>query len=843
MSALANDLETGFQILWYKIESVLGRGGFGITYLAEDTNLHQRVAIKEYLPHDFAARSGDSTVQPASEDQSDMYSWGLERFMSEAQTLAKFKHPNIVRVLSVFKHNNTGYMVMEYEVGRDLNVIFKEKKKLTQKELENIYYPVMDGLAAVHKEGFIHRDIKPANIYIREDGSPVLLDFGAARQAVGGKTKTLTSMLSVGYAPFEQYNDGSGKQGPWTDIYALSACLYQGITGTKPSESTLRGMALLHDEADPYEPLSQRKLEGYSHDFLRAIDQGLMLQIHDRPQSLEEFMGMLKGEIKLEDLPPRNKKESPAAMEETVIRPVKPTVPGHEVTATENMEVTSTEQDDIPTKKAQTDHHPKAPEPAQISRLWGHSSKILVGLVAVILLIITVVALIPGEKSPEQIRQAEIQNLLKQAHDYYENGNFVGKDQDNAVALYRQVLSLQADNKSALDNLQKVTGVYLSRARQAIESKDYRAANKELKIAASISPTSAEVKGLQSKLTQLVKSKQKFNQLKTLLGKASSAKNNGLIYTPEKNSALDFYQQVLRINPGNTNALLGLSEVSDRILSDARVALKDNNLVQAKRLVDLAESINLEKPAIQNLKKQLAASTALSELIARADKAFERKQYTKPAGGSALELYDQVLALSPGNAHALSRKQEMANFYADKAGDQIRAGRLNNAQTNINTLDTYFPDFSGTDRLTREVSEKRKLLARKKVDPLKAIRPLIPPGINQKQNDDLVVQDIVEVFMRHFENRDLNNLKKVTSLNKQQESLYASLFKLYKSISLQLVPQSFTVNKNKGLASVKFVMSDLVNIKGHTVQTSAGWTKLNLSISKKSGYWLKAQIK
>jgi serine/threonine protein kinase len=303
VNAVTRDLCSGFKILWYQIESVLGRGGFGITYLARDENLGQLVAIKEYLPFAFAARSGDSTVQPTSVEKQGIFSLGLERFMSEAQMLAKFKHPNIVRVLSVFKHNNTGYMVMEYERGETLSGVYKRKKKLKQHELEDIFYPIIDGLSYVHKAGFIHRDIKPSNIYIRSDGSPVLIDFGAARQAIDSITKPLTSMFSVGYTPFEQYHHSSDKQGAWTDVYALCATMYQGITGEKPQESTIRGMALLHHEPDPYKPLSRLGIKSYTPAFLQTIDRALMLRIYDRPQTLDDFLGMLKGDIGLSGLP------------------------------------------------------------------------------------------------------------------------------------------------------------------------------------------------------------------------------------------------------------------------------------------------------------------------------------------------------------------------------------------------------------------------------------------------------------------------------------------------------------------------------------------------------------
>ena len=166
---------------------ILGQGGFGITYLAYDSNLDEDVAIKEYLPIELAVREGDYSVHPVSEDHGNNFQWGLERFISEARTLTRFKHPNIVRVRNVFEDNNTAYMVMEYEEGESLQELLSRRKTMEEAEILNILLPILGGLQLIHEKKFIHRDIKPANIFIRKDGSPVLLDFGSARPGPRGR--------------------------------------------------------------------------------------------------------------------------------------------------------------------------------------------------------------------------------------------------------------------------------------------------------------------------------------------------------------------------------------------------------------------------------------------------------------------------------------------------------------------------------------------------------------------------------------------------------------------------------------------------------------------------------
>ncbi|GMQ75687.1 MAG: hypothetical protein BMS9Abin01_0942 [Gammaproteobacteria bacterium] len=289
-------LPVGYRLHWFQIESILGVGGFGVTYLARDGNLKRSVAIKEFLPSDLSVRREDSTVEPISENESETFRWGLDRFLSEARTLARFQHPNIVGVHSVFEANNTAYMVMEYEQGRSFGTLLREPESCREERLRALLMPLLDGLERVHEAGFVHRDIKPNNLFVRDDGSPVVLDFGSARQALGVETRTLTSLVTPGYAPFEQYNanrDGD-KQGPWTDIYALGATLYRAVSGKGPVDALTRAGAILKGHKDVLVPATMVGEGRYSASFLRAIDRALAFQPEARPQTIAEWRVMFE---------------------------------------------------------------------------------------------------------------------------------------------------------------------------------------------------------------------------------------------------------------------------------------------------------------------------------------------------------------------------------------------------------------------------------------------------------------------------------------------------------------------------------------------------------------------
>ncbi len=287
-------LPVDYDLNVYKIKSILGQGGFGITYLAHDSSLDRDVAIKEFMPQGMATRSEDYTLHSVNADEDSVCTleWGLERFIREAKTLSKFNHPNIVRVHTVFEANNTAYMVMSYEKGVTFQEVVK-KEQPSEDDLTDMIMGLLDGLEGMHAEGFIHRDIKPGNIFIREDGSALLLDFGSARQAIGEETQTLTKVASPGYAPFEQYYGRSDMQGPWTDIYALGATMYRAITGEAPIDATFRNRSSGEEAIQEIVDVLDEHSDKYSPFLLRAVEHAIRTNHKERPQTIAEWRKML----------------------------------------------------------------------------------------------------------------------------------------------------------------------------------------------------------------------------------------------------------------------------------------------------------------------------------------------------------------------------------------------------------------------------------------------------------------------------------------------------------------------------------------------------------------------
>ena len=354
--------------------------------------------------------------------------------------------PHIVRVLNAFEKNATAYTVMGYEEGRSLQEILSNGAVLDEAWLKRILVPVVDGLREVHGAGFIHRDIKPANIYIREDQSPVLIDFGSARRAIDQTTRTLTTLVTPGFAPFEQYYAKSDRQGPWTDIYALGATAYRAITGKMPADALARSEALLAGEPDPYVPAAELGHAACAGEFLTAIDHAMAFREGDRPQDLRAWREELGG--------------TPAVKKAT----------------------------DAPALAAPT--RKLAAAAAEPTPRWRPPRRLLAGATAAgMLLMLAGSWFDEPEQGPPPLAELEwtrgdnqstgfeqIDELLRAAEGDLGAMRFVGGDGNNAGARYRQVLALDPGNSEARNGLRSVVDYLRIKARTAARAGDFETA-------------------------------------------------------------------------------------------------------------------------------------------------------------------------------------------------------------------------------------------------------------------------------------------------------------------------------------------------------------------------------
>jgi serine/threonine protein kinase len=290
-------LPMGTVLREWRIEEVLGVGGFGIVYKAQGIYFNELVAIKEYFPSSISERDAEDTVVPIDSEAEEVHALGLKKFVEEAKLLWNLstptRHPNIVSVRSLFEIHGTAYMVMDFEDGLSLSRMLKQGRRFNERSLWNILQPIAEGLERAHRVGVLHRDIKPPNILINEDNRPVLIDFGSARFEAAEATSTKVTFHTPPYAAIEQYVK-TYPQGPWTDIYALGVVMYECITGEKPPEVLER----LH--AGLGKPLAAGKWPGYGKKFLTAVDAAMIVKPDERPQSLSDWLKMF-GKIEATD--------------------------------------------------------------------------------------------------------------------------------------------------------------------------------------------------------------------------------------------------------------------------------------------------------------------------------------------------------------------------------------------------------------------------------------------------------------------------------------------------------------------------------------------------------------
>ncbi len=284
----ANCLPVGTVIADFEIIGLVGEGGFGIVYLARDTTLDRVVALKEFMPSAFAGRVDGVRVAVRAANHQAMYDAGLRSFINEAKMLAKFAHPALVEVHRFWEGNGTAYMAMRFYSGETLRQqLSRTDANFDEESIAQIMAPIFVALEMLHREQVFHRDIAPDNIML-SDGRPVLLDFGSARRIIGDGTQALTTILKPGYAPIEQYvDDGTMKQGPWTDVYALGGVLYHLATGKAPLQAVSRLLS------DPLKTVNEMTNNRFSAVFSGAVAKAMAVRVEDRLQTVKEFSEML----------------------------------------------------------------------------------------------------------------------------------------------------------------------------------------------------------------------------------------------------------------------------------------------------------------------------------------------------------------------------------------------------------------------------------------------------------------------------------------------------------------------------------------------------------------------
>ncbi|MGH8550486.1 MAG: serine/threonine protein kinase [Methylococcales bacterium] len=498
MQKSINALPAGFRISSYEIVEELGSGGFGITYKAYDSHLQTHVAIKEYLPVSFAVRESDTIhVAPRSNAVARDYKYGLEMFLQEARTLARFRHERIVRVIQFMEANNTAYLVMEYEHGASLAAKIQDHSYPTvENQVLNLMVQILQGLAIVHRASILHRDIKPSNIYIRQDNCPVLLDFGSARYALSEHTMSLTSIVSPGYAPFEQYFS-DGKQGPWTDFYALGATLYWVVTGKRPSEATERIIAVTGKEPDPNVPASQIARGRYSPPLLECIDWMLEPKVEKRPQTADSIVERIQDQSH----PTSRLVSSPVTKAETYLAPksIRPSrvllgglafgllvVSFAAIVLLYNRKPeSSATQPTTASTEAAKNQVPASTMPG-LAAVSGSElpTESTTGLRSVPQ---------PGAPSSQVYPESRIDELLKAGNQAFADRRLTTPSEDSALYYYRKVLDLSPNNPQAETGLQRIVSTYIALAGEKWRQGKSAASRQYLERAYSVDPANPEL--------------------------------------------------------------------------------------------------------------------------------------------------------------------------------------------------------------------------------------------------------------------------------------------------------------------------------------------------------------
>lgn len=687
----------------YQVIRPLGAGSFGITYLAVDQDLNADVAIKEYMPRNFVVRAQESSdLLLRNKDQKAEYEFGLERFLAEAQTLARFRDPHFVSVKRYFRANNTAYIVMDYEHGHSLReFLLTNPKRPSERFLLGIVIPILTALRKLHDKGFLHRDIKPGNIYLRQDKIPVLIDFGAARQAFGELSNSLTEIVTPNYSPFEQYVN-EGKQGPTTDIYAIGATLYKCITGVAPVDAITRIAAINEGNLDPLVPAIERGRGGYSEAFLMTVDWMLQPYPKDRPQSAQAVIDDLAA-------------ATITGLGEKAHMSLFPKGAAHQIDGqNQGLMLTSQRFDQTTIKKKVKPRGGLSKRFDKESRASIFSGKFAIGClgaIGFIVLLVYAIANLNESRSLQNSRQ-RIDPILRKADKAMAEDRILQPAGNNALNHFKAVLEIDSRNQAAINGIDRIVEHFVKQANVAVAQNNIKKANQQLTklgdvvaaiqhgphASALLSTAEQETARLRDRIDQVVAARRaevarrRQKQFNQLMDQAqANLKADRLTFPPGQN-AFEQFQKILELDSQHVGAINGLERIVDRYIVLVRAMVSRQNYQKAEEYLESANRVLPGSPKLQAAKdamlqektaiersKRLKSASRRPELDTPTRKELRKKpsgasepekldsippllkaarvhiaalRLQSPQGNNALETYQQILALDRENADA-----------------------------------------------------------------------------------------------------------------------------------------------------------------------------------------------
>ena len=608
----------------YVIGMILGQGGFGITYIGQDLWLQKKVAIKEYLPAVLATRDVQTLTIIPLKKQEKTFNKGLEWFINEARNLAKFDHPNIVRVINFFEENKTGYMVMDYLDGSSpIELLEQAGGRLPVDKALAIILPLLDALAKVHAQNIYHRDISIQNTCILKTGVPILIDFGAARHIVGGQSCSLDLVLKQGYSPLEQYS-GKGKIGPWTDIYACGALLYLMITGILPPPATDR---FCEDTLVAPAMLGVTIASSLN----KAVMRALAIKIENRFQTVQAFKAALQGQT-----------------------PVSTDI-----------------SNSLPLAQIQS-------QQVKHEQRKGYI-KIVTIMVGALFLLGSGLFFYFKEET------IALEPLFMQVQTQLANDKLTKPKGDNAYETYQQILFVSPNNAQAKIGLLKIAKFYLNEAQRAKAKQKWKNSLFMAQQGLQVNPTDTNLLTLVQSVKDSISAQAEIRtaKVKQLLKQAEQN-----LAISQRKAAYLTYQRILAIEPDNQSARIGLRQMAEKYVQIAQTQkgtlssrlffinegltnFPDNPslLVLKKGLNDerLTQQRELEKKQAQQRELEAKRLEQINKLLKKAALQLSALRLTTPPGNNAYETYRKIFSIAPDNYQARAGLEKIADKYEQLA--------------------------------------------------------------------------------------------------------------------------------------------------------------------------------